>query len=156
MKVSVNGGDGQEVKLDGPASKVVKFDGKTVKPGENVFTITGAGRDQGALARVVVSYTRGRSADIPARDHGVKVERTISLRGADGSWSELKSGATRAAGELRQGPRRARRPRPATTINYTCSKARSPAAARRSRPMTRGSAPARTRRATSSARTARR
>ena len=65
------------MKLDGPASKVVKLAGKTVKPGENVFKITGPDSSGGALARVVVSYTRGKDADIPARDHGVKVERTL-------------------------------------------------------------------------------
>ena len=105
VKVSVNGGETQEVKLDGPASKVVKFDGSTVKPGANTFAITGTETTGGALARVVVSYSRGRSADIPARDHGVAVERAISVRGADGVWSELKSRRHRAAGELRQGSR---------------------------------------------------
>ena len=48
VKVSVNGAAGGEVKLDGPASKVVKLNGKTVKPGENVFKISGANATGGA------------------------------------------------------------------------------------------------------------
>jgi hypothetical protein len=118
VKVSVNGGQPQEVKLDGPASKVVKFDGKTVKPGANTITVTGAEAAGGALVRVVVSYSRGRGADIPARDHGVKVGRVVSVRTADGSWSELKSGATVPLGSYIK-VRVAATPAAATTINYT-------------------------------------
>ena len=105
VKVSVNGAAGGEVKLDGPASKVIKLDGKTMKPGENVFKISGADSTGGALARVVVSYSRGKTADIPARDHGVKVERTISVRNADGELDRTQERRNRAARQLRQGPR---------------------------------------------------
>lgn len=93
VRITVNGVDGGNVRLDSPVSKVAKLTGKNLKPGENVFTVTGT-EAAGGLARVVVSFTRGRAADIPARDHGVKVERTISVRGADGKWTDLKSGAT--------------------------------------------------------------
>jgi hypothetical protein len=94
VKINVNGTDDGSVQLDSPLSKVVKLTGKTVKAGENVFKITGSDTSGNALARVVVTYTRGRDTDIPARDTGVKVERTVSVRGADGKWTELKSGAT--------------------------------------------------------------
>jgi uncharacterized protein YfaS (alpha-2-macroglobulin family) len=118
VRVSVNGGAAQEVKLDGPASKVVKFDGLTIKPGANIVTITGPQTTGGALARVVVSYSRGRAADIPARDHGVKVERVVSVRNADGIWSELKSGATVPLGSYIK-VRVTARPAAATMISYT-------------------------------------
>src|SRR4029079_11473144 len=42
VKVSVNGAVGGEVKLDGPASKVIKLNGKTMKPRQKVFTVRGA------------------------------------------------------------------------------------------------------------------
>jgi hypothetical protein len=43
---------------------------------------------------VSVQFTRADGTLTPARDHGVKVTRTVSLRGADGRWTELKSGAS--------------------------------------------------------------
>lgn len=98
VKFSVNGIDDGNIRLDAPVSKTAKLTGKTLKPGENLLTVKGQDASGGALVRVVVEYTRGRSAEIPARDHGVKVVRTVSLRGADGTWSELKSGATVPAG----------------------------------------------------------
>ena len=80
--------------LDSPASKTVKFAGKELKAGDNVFRVKGMDAAGGALVRVSVAFTRADGALTPARDHGVKVARTVSLRGADGKWSELKSGAT--------------------------------------------------------------
>jgi uncharacterized protein YfaS (alpha-2-macroglobulin family) len=118
VKVSINSAAADEVKLDGPASKVVKLDGKAVTSGENVFRITGVDTTGGALARVVVSYSRGQAANIPAREFGVKVERTISLRNADGVWSELKSGATVPLGSYVK-VRVAATPMAGTAINYT-------------------------------------
>jgi uncharacterized protein YfaS (alpha-2-macroglobulin family) len=118
VKVSVNGAAGGEVKLDGPASKVVKLDGKVVKPGENVVRVTGEEGTSGALARVVVAYSRGEAANIPPRDFGVKVERSISIRNADGVWSELKSNSTVRLGSYLK-VRVVATPMPGTAINYT-------------------------------------
>ncbi len=94
VKVSLNGTEVGNTKLDSPASKVVKFAGKDLKPGENAFTVEGADTAGGALVRVSVSFTRNDGKLTPARDHGVKVTRTISVRGVDNKWTELKSGAT--------------------------------------------------------------
>ena len=84
VKVTLNGTEIGNVKLDSPASKTVKFAGKDLKPGENTFSVNGADATGGALARVVgVVHARPRRADIPARDHGVKVDphRQRSRRG---------------------------------------------------------------------------
>ncbi len=94
VKVSLNGAEAGSVKLDSAASKVVKFAGKELKPGANTFTAEGVEAAGGALVRVSVAFTRTDGKLTPARDHGVKVVRTISVRGADGKWTELKSGAT--------------------------------------------------------------
>ncbi len=118
VKITLNGADDGNVKLDSAASKSVKLTGKTLKAGENVFTVTGPETTGGALARVVVSFTRGKDAEIPARDHGVKVERVISLRGADGKWSELKSGTTVPVGSYVK-VRVTATPGPGTEVNYT-------------------------------------
>jgi hypothetical protein len=93
VKVSLNGTEVDTVKLDSPASKSVKFAGADLKAGENAFSVRGdtAG---GALVRVQVSFTRTGGAQTAARDYGVKVTRTVSARGADGTWTDLKSGAT--------------------------------------------------------------
>jgi uncharacterized protein YfaS (alpha-2-macroglobulin family) len=72
----------------------VKFAGKDLKGGENVVRLKGADATTGALGRVVVTFTRTDGAATPARDNGVRVVRTIGARGADGKWSELKSGAS--------------------------------------------------------------
>ncbi|HVL12759.1 MAG TPA: hypothetical protein VM529_09345, partial [Gemmata sp.] len=126
VKVAVNGAEDGRAKLDSPASKVVKLSGKTLKAGENVFTVTGPDASGGALARVVVSYTRGRAADVPARDHGVKVERVVSLRKADGAWEDLKSGATVPNGSYLR-VRVTATPAPGTQINYTLLESPKPA-----------------------------
>ena len=94
VTVALNGTESGSVKLDSPASKTVKFAGKDLKAGENAFRVTGADVSGGALVRVSVSFTRTDGALTPARDHGVKVSRTVSLRGADAQWSELASGAS--------------------------------------------------------------
>ena len=65
VKVSVNGAAVGEVKLDGPASKVVKLNGKNVKPGENVFKVSGCRRDRrraGAGGGVVTRAARPRTS----------------------------------------------------------------------------------------------
>ncbi len=126
VNVKVNGTDDGNVRLDSPTSKVIKLTGKTLKPGENTFTVTGPEKSGGALVRVVVSYTRGRGADIPARDHGVKVERTISLRGDDGTWTELKSGAPVPTGSYVK-VRVTATPGPGTTVQYTLLESPKPA-----------------------------
>ena len=94
VTVALNGTESGSVKLDSPASKTVKFAGKDLKAGENAFRVTGADVSGGALVRVSVSFTRTDGALTPARDHGVRVARTVSLRSADGKWSELASGAS--------------------------------------------------------------
>jgi uncharacterized protein YfaS (alpha-2-macroglobulin family) len=94
VKVLLNGVESGNLKLDSPASKTVKFAGKELKPGDNSFNVSGAATTGGALVRVSVSFVRNNGALTPARDHGVKVTRTISVRGADGKWTDLKSGAS--------------------------------------------------------------
>lgn len=100
VKIALNGTEIGNVKLDSAASKTLKTAGKDLKVGENVFTVNGVETTGGALARVQVSFTRNDAKLIPARDHGVKITRTISLRGADGTWSELKSGASVPVGSF--------------------------------------------------------
>jgi len=126
VKVNANGTDDGNVRLDSAASKVVTLTGKNLKAGENVFKVTGPDATGGALARVVVSYTRGRGADIPARDHGVKVERTLSLRGADGKWTELKTGASVPTGSYVK-VRVTATPGPGNTLQYTLLESPKPA-----------------------------
>jgi hypothetical protein len=94
VTVALNGTAVESVKLDSPASKTVGFAGGGLKPGANAIRVTGPGATAGALARASVTFTRADAGATPARDHGVKVERVLSLRGADGTWSELKSGAS--------------------------------------------------------------
>ena len=98
LTIAVNGVEGGAVELDGPTSRSVTFSGKALKPGENRFTVSGPGTSGSALARVVVSFTRGERAEASARSYGVTVERTVFLREANGTWSALKSGATVPAG----------------------------------------------------------
>lgn len=93
VKVALNGAKVGEVRLDSAASKTVKFAGTDLRAGENTFGVAGAEASGGALVRVSVSFARTDGTLTPARDHGVKVARTVSLRGADGQWTELKSGA---------------------------------------------------------------
>jgi uncharacterized protein YfaS (alpha-2-macroglobulin family) len=126
VKVNVNGVEDARAKLDSPASKTVKFSGKTLKAGENVFKVAGEEGTDGALARVVVSFTRNNGADIEARDHGVKVERTISVRGADGTWSDLKPGASVPTGSYLK-VRVTAKPGPGTDIRYTLLESPKPA-----------------------------
>jgi rRNA maturation protein Nop10 len=126
VKIAVNGVEDGTATLDSPVSKVVKLSGKTLKPGENVIKVTGPGEVGGALARVVVSFTRGRAADIPARDHGVKVVRTLSLRNADGTWTELKSGATVPTGSYVK-VRVVATPAPGVDVRYTLLESPKPA-----------------------------
>jgi hypothetical protein len=92
VSVALNGTDLGAVKLDGAASKVLKANGATLKPGANTFKLSGPKVSGGALVRVSVSFTRTDGARTPARDHGVKVERTVSVREANGEWRALKSG----------------------------------------------------------------
>ena len=94
VTVSLNGTEIGNVKLDSPASKTVKVSGKDLKKGENVFTVTGAANSGGALVRANVTFTRTDGKLVVARDNGVKVTRTVSVRGADGKWTDLKSGAS--------------------------------------------------------------
>jgi alpha-2-macroglobulin len=90
---STNGGKETTVKLDGPHSLIGHLSADNLKTGDNVIAIRGGRGTEGALVRAVVTFIRDK-ADIPARDHGVKVERTIYLRDKDGKWTVLKSGAT--------------------------------------------------------------
>lgn len=92
VSVALNGTDLGAVKLDGPASKVLKASGAKLKPGANTIKVSGSKVAGGALVRVSVSFTRTDGAHTPARDHGVKVERTVSVREADNTWRALKSG----------------------------------------------------------------
>ncbi|HEV3436042.1 MAG TPA: alpha-2-macroglobulin family protein, partial [Gemmata sp.] len=126
VKISINGIDDGNVRLDAPTSKTAKLTGKALKPGENLFTITGPDTSGGAMVRVVVEFTRGRTAEIPARDHGVKVGRTVSLRGVDGTWSELKSGATVPAGSYLK-IRVSATPGAGTNLQYTVLESPKPA-----------------------------
>lgn len=126
VKVTVNGEPDGNVKLDSPSSKTLKLTAKGLKPGENVFTVSGLETTGGALARVVVSFTRGRGADIPAHDHGVKVERTIYLRSDKGTWEELKNGASVPAGSYLK-IRVTASPGPGTQVNYTLLESPKPA-----------------------------
>src|SRR5262249_42460806 len=91
VMLAVIGGEPRELKLDGPLSKAVTLSAKDLKPGENTLRVTSADAS-GTLARVVVRFHRGGMADIPARNNGVKVTRTISVRTPEGRWKELKSG----------------------------------------------------------------
>lgn len=93
VTLAVNDGPARKLKLDGPLSKTLTLPGKDLKPGGNVLSIRGGGEAAGALARVVVKFTRGEAA-VPAREHGIRVTRDLMLRGADGKWVILKSGAT--------------------------------------------------------------
>ncbi|MBN9118074.1 MAG: hypothetical protein J0I06_02720 [Planctomycetes bacterium] len=97
VEVILNGAEVGNVKLDSPASKTVRFAGKGLKPGDNSVSVKGADA-AGALVRVSVAFTRNNGALTEARDHGVKVLRTVSVRGADGKWTDLRSGATVPAG----------------------------------------------------------
>jgi hypothetical protein len=118
VKITVNGADDGNVRLDSPASKVAKLTGKTLKAGENVFTVKGPDASGGALARVVVSYTRGRGADVPARDHGVKVDRNIYLRTSRARRSSTRCWRARSPRAARRSPRTTRAsrlPRPCRT-----------------------------------------
>ncbi|MBA4066030.1 MAG: hypothetical protein C0501_20385 [Isosphaera sp.] len=126
VKVSVNGVADGTTTLDGPTSKVITLTGKDLKPGENVFAVTGPDAKAGGLARVVVAFTRGPGADIPARDHGVKVERTVSVRAADGTWAELKTGAAVPAGSYVR-VRVTATPGPGTQLQYTLLESPKPA-----------------------------
>ena len=94
VKVALNSTEIGNVKLDSPASKTMKAAGTNLKAGENSISVTGADATGGALVRVTVSFIRTNGTLTPARDHGVKVARTVSVRNADGKWSELKSGAS--------------------------------------------------------------
>lgn len=92
VSVALNGTDLGAVKLEGAASKVLKASGAQLKPGANAFKVSGPKVAGGALVRVSVSFTRTDGTHTPARDHGVKVERTVSVREADNTWRALKSG----------------------------------------------------------------
>ncbi len=94
VKVLLNGAEVGSAKLDSAASKVVKFAGAGLKPGDNTFSVKGAAMAGGALVRVSITFTRTGGALTAARDHGVKVTRVVSVRGADGKWTDLKSGAS--------------------------------------------------------------
>ena len=94
VKVLLNGTEVGSAKLDTPASKVVRLGSKELKAGENVFRVTGENVSAGALVRVAVTFNRVGGGLTQARDHGVKLSRVVSVRDADGKWSELKSGAT--------------------------------------------------------------
>ena len=100
VKIALNGSEIGNVKLDSAASKTLKVAGKELKAGKNVFTVSGAEATGGALLRVQVSFTRNDGKRIAARDHGVKVTRAISVRGADGKWRELKNGASVPVGSF--------------------------------------------------------
>ncbi|QJW96822.1 alpha-2-macroglobulin family protein [Frigoriglobus tundricola] len=94
VKIALNGTGAGAVTLDSAASKSVRFAGTDLKAGGNTFRVTGAEASGGALVHVTVSFTRTGGTRTPARDHGVMVTRTVTLRGADGQWTELKSGAS--------------------------------------------------------------
>ncbi|MBM3982790.1 MAG: hypothetical protein FJ304_21470, partial [Planctomycetes bacterium] len=94
VTVALNGTELGKTKLDTPESKVVRYAGKDLKAGANVIRATGEKASAGALVRVSVSFTRTNGGRVEARDHGIKVARTVSVRDADGKWTELKSGAT--------------------------------------------------------------
>lgn len=94
VTVALNGTELGKTKLDTPESKVVRYAGKDLKAGENVIRATGEKVSAGALVRVSVSFTRTNGGRVEARDHGIKVARTVSVRDEAGKWTELKSGAT--------------------------------------------------------------
>jgi hypothetical protein len=98
VKVSLNGKEVGAVKLDSPASKTLKIAGAELKKGENVFTVKGVENTGGALVRAEVRFTRTDGKLVPARDNGVKLTRIVTARGADGEWTELKSGASVSVG----------------------------------------------------------
>jgi uncharacterized protein YfaS (alpha-2-macroglobulin family) len=100
VKVTLNDTAVDSVKLDSPASKTAKFGGKDLKAGENVIGVKGTDATRGALVRVSVSFTRTNGTATEARDNGVKVTRTLSVRGADGKWTELKSAASVPVGSF--------------------------------------------------------
>ena len=64
-----------------------------LKPGANTIAVRGDARATGAMVRVAVRFARGDEM-IPAANSGLKVERTLSIRGKDGKWTDLASGAT--------------------------------------------------------------
>lgn len=99
VRVLANGTGRGDAELDSLASKVVAFAGTDLKPGENAIEVRGANA-AGALVRVQVRFTRTNGTATPARDHGVKVTRTVSVRGADGTWTELQSGASVPVGSF--------------------------------------------------------
>lgn len=99
VKLALNGVASGELTLDSPAAKTIKFDGKGLKAGDNVFAATG-GAAGGALVRVSVSFTRTGGKLAEARAHGVKVMRAVNVRDAAGKWSELKSGASVPVGSF--------------------------------------------------------
>ncbi|QEG32219.1 Alpha-2-macroglobulin family protein [Gemmata obscuriglobus] len=99
VKVFANGTERGGATLDSTASKVMTFGGAALKPGDNTIEVRGA-EAAGALVRVQVRFTRASGEATPARDHGVKMTRTVSVRGADGNWTELASGASVPVGSF--------------------------------------------------------
>jgi uncharacterized protein YfaS (alpha-2-macroglobulin family) len=97
VALAVNVGAEASVKIDGPRSVVSTLKAADLKPGANTIVVRGEKETDGALVRVVVTFTRG-TGSVPARDHGVKVTRTLLLREKNGTWKPLKSGATVAKG----------------------------------------------------------
>lgn len=88
---TLNGGEESQVKLDGAASRRANLQSADLKAGANTVAIHGDEGTKGALVRLVVSFQREKG-NVPARDHGVRVARTLLLREKDGSWRPLKSG----------------------------------------------------------------
>ena len=92
VSAALNGGPAMTLEMKGPLSKTIALPAAALKPGKNVIDLTGEAQSGSSLARVVVRFSRTGS-DIPARDHGIKVTRTISVRKPDGTWAIVKSGA---------------------------------------------------------------
>ena len=94
LSLALNDAGPVETTLGGVKSKTVKLSEKGLKAGENTIAVTCPDTAEGALVRVAVRFTRAAGDDMPARDHGVGVKRTLSVRDEKGAWKDLASGAT--------------------------------------------------------------
>jgi len=93
VAAAMNGGPSTTLEMKGPLSKTLTLPAAALKAGENIIDLNGEAQSGGSLARVVVRFTRTGN-QITARDHGIKVTRTISVRKPNGQWEVVKSGAT--------------------------------------------------------------